>query len=299
MSKKTWNTADIPEQNGRVAIVTGSTSGIGLEAAKVLAEKGAKVVLAVRNISKGEGVAEQIKSGCPSADVSVSQLDLSDLSSVKSFCERFSSDFNQLDLLVNNAGVMMCPFSKTADQFEMQIGTNHLGHFALTGLLLPMLKSTADSRVVVLSSMGHKPGKIDLDDLNWEKRKYNANQAYFDSKLANLYFAYELSRRLESSGGNPKVTAAHPGWTGTDLQRHSGIMRFMNVFLAQGTEDGALPTLRAAVDSEASSGDYYGPSRFFEMHGSPIKVESSKESHDREVAQKLWTLSEELTGVAY
>ena len=254
------------------------------------------MVLAVRNVEKGEKVAAEFRAEIPGATVIVSQLDLSNLDSIKEFSSRFLADFERLDLLINNAGVA-CPYAKTDDGFEILIGTNHLGHFALTGHLIETLKKTPDSRVVVLSAGAHKASKIDLDDLNWEKRKYSNFTAYADSKLANLYFAYELKRRLESEGGNPLITAAHPGWTTSGLQR--GFVRFLNIFFGQGADMGALPTLRAAIDENASSGDYFGPAKFFEMHGPPIKVESNEKSHNVEDAQKLWTLSEELTGVSF
>jgi NAD(P)-dependent dehydrogenase (short-subunit alcohol dehydrogenase family) len=299
MAKSNWNTESIPDQKGRVVIVTGATSGLGKEAARVLAGKNASVIMAVRNVEKGEGVADEIRREFPSADVTVRDLDLSSLTSVESFAEGIMKDYDRLDILINNAGVMMCPYSKTQDGFEIQMGTNHMGHFALTGHLMPLLKNTDGSRIVATSSAAHNLGNIDFSDINWENRRYNTQKAYGDSKIANLYFTYELARRLNGNGKSPLVTAAHPGWTGTDLQRHSGVIRFLNNFLAQGTDIGTLPTLRAAVDPDAQPGDYYGPSRFFEMHGKPIKVESNKRSHDTEAAQRLWEMSEQMTGVAY
>ncbi len=209
------------------------------------------------------------------------------------------NDYDRLDVLINYAGVMMCPYSKTRNGFEIQLGTNHLGHFALTGLLMPILKKTEGSRIVTLSSMLHSWGNLDFTDLNWEKRKYKSTRAYGDSKLANLYFTYELARRLENKGGNPKITAAHPGWTSTNLQRHSGLLRFLNHLLGQSVEMGALPTLRAGFDEEANAGDYFGPSRFRHMHGYPEKQDSNELSHDENNAQKLWKISEEMTGVKY
>lgn len=296
MSKSTWDAANIPDQKGRVVIVTGASSGLGKETARVLAEKNAFVMIAVRNVRKGQGVAEAIHKEYAAADVSVRELDLANLESVKSFAESVLEEYDRLDLLINNAGVMMCPYSKTRDGFEMQFGTNHLGHFALTGQLLPLLKKTTGSRIVVLSSLAHKMGNLDFSDLNWEKRKYNTQKAYGDSKLANLYFAYELARKLESEGNNPTVTAAHPGWTATELQRHSGLAGFLNNFFAQGVDMGALPTLRAAIDPDAHPGDYFGPRKHFEMHGYPVKVKSNARSHDRDAARELWKQSEELTG---
>ncbi len=192
----------------------------------------------------------------------------------------------------------MCPYAKTADGLEIQMGTNHFGHFALTGQLMPLLKQTKDSRVVAVSSLGHRNGNIDFSDVNWESREYKTMQAYSDSKIANLYFVYELARRYQTGSG-PAATAAHPGWTRTDLQRHSGLFRFLNPVFSQGPDQGALPTLRAAIDPTAVSGDYFGPSRFFEMHGAPIKVNSTDRAQDQEAAQRLWKLSEELTGVRF
>ncbi|MCK8120920.1 oxidoreductase [Pseudoalteromonas sp. 2CM32C] len=296
MSRKPWSADDIPNQKGRVSVVTGATSGIGKETAKVLAQKQSTVILAVRNVSKGEKVAEEIRVDYSDADILVMPLDLSSLSSIRAFSSLFLAKFNRLDLLINNAGVA-CPYDKTEDGFEILMGTNHLGHFALVGHLIETLKKTPDSRVVVVSAGAHKASKIDLDDLNWEKRKYCNFTAYADSKLANLYFAYELKRRLKSQGCNPMVTAAHPGWTTSGLQR--GFVKFLNSFFGQSKEMGALPTLRAATDGSAYSGDFFGPKDFFELHGAPIKVDSSKRSHDADAAQKLWTLSEEITGIKY
>lgn len=299
MTKQKWTSSKISDQQGRVVIVTGATSGLGKEASRVLAGKNASVILAVRNTSKGEKVAEEIRKEFKNADVSVRALDLSNLESVKQFSAEILKDYKRLDILINNAGVMMCPFSKTADGFEIQMGTNHLGHFALTGLLMPLLKKTENSRIVSTSSMAHNMGNIDFSDLNWENRKYKTSRAYGDSKLANLYFTYELMRKLKGEVNGPKVLAAHPGWTRTELQRHSGFFSFLNPVLSQGVEMGTLPTLRAAIDEQASSGDYYGPKGFMEMKGYPVKVKSNKRSQDKVAAQKLWKLSEEMTGVSY
>jgi NAD(P)-dependent dehydrogenase (short-subunit alcohol dehydrogenase family) len=193
----------------------------------------------------------------------------------------------------------MCPYAQTKDDFEIQMGTNHLGHFALTGHLMPMLKKTEGSRIVATSSMAHKMGNIDFSDINWENRKYNKGRAYGDSKLANIYHMYGFIQKFENDPEAPMITAAHPGWTGTDLQRHSGMMRFMNIFFAQGTEMGILPSLRAAFDPEARSGDYFGPRKMMEMRGYPVKVKTSELSQDKEAAKKLWQMSEEMTGVVY
>ncbi|MFC0877771.1 oxidoreductase [Saccharicrinis sp. FJH2] len=297
--KTKWTTQDIPDQKRKMVIVTGSTSGLGKEAARVLAGKGAKIIMAVRNTEKGNRVAEEIRNQFPAAEVDVMDLDLASLKSVKSFADKFISKYTQLDILINNAGVMMCPFSRTEDGFEIQMGTNHLGHFALTGHLMPLLKKTKGSRIVATSSMGHRMGKLDFSDFNWDKRKYNTNRAYGDSKLANLYFTYELSRKLSGDPDGPLVTVAHPGATSTELARHTPFFRFMNLFFAQKVEKGTLPTLRAATDPDAKPGDYFGPDGFMEMKGYPVKVESNELSRDEEKAGKLWELSEKLTGVSF
>ena len=299
IAQSKWDAGNIPDQTGRVFVVTGSSSGIGKEAARVLAGENASVILAVRNVKKGQNTAAAIRNEYAAADVSVRELDLASLASVEVFAASMLEDYERLDILIDNAGVMMCPYSTTDDGFELQLGTNHLGHFALTGRLMPLLKKTPGSRIVVLSSIGHRGGKLDLSDLNWEKRKYDTSQAYYDSKLANLYFTYELAQKLEADGNNPMVTAAHPGWTATDLQRHSGVMAFLTRFLAQGVDMGALPTLRAAIAPDARPGDYFGPGKRFEMYGYPVKVESSARSRDRDAAQELWQQSERLTGVEY
>ncbi|MFC2139324.1 oxidoreductase [Bacteroidota bacterium] len=299
MKQNNWTADNIPDQKGKIAIVTGSSSGIGYEAARVLANKNAKVIIAVRNPIKGEDAAAKIKAQNNSADVQVMQLDLADLDSVKQFADKFKSQFNKLDLLINNAGVMIPPYSKTSNGFELQLGTNHMGHFALTAHLLDLLDKTPGSRIVNIASSAHKFGNIDFDDLNWEKRKYNAWRAYGDSKIANLYFTYELKKRLEERGSAIKVTAAHPGWTATELQRHSGLFDFMNGFFAMKVRQGTLPTLRAAIDDSAKSGDYYGPDGFQEWKGYPVKVESNPLSHDTKISGRLWDISEKMTGVNY
>jgi NAD(P)-dependent dehydrogenase (short-subunit alcohol dehydrogenase family) len=289
----------VPDQKGKVAIVTGSSSGIGYEAARVLANKKAEVIIAIRNQQKGEKAIEKIKSQNPDANVTLMLLDLASLNSIKKFADEFKQKYNRLDLLINNAGVMIPPYTKTEDGYELQFGTNHLGHFALTAHLMDLLKKTENSRIVNVSSAAHKYGNINFDDLNWQKRKYKAWSAYGDSKIANLYFTYELADRLSSNGNHLLVTAAHPGWTGTDLQRHSGAMEFLNKFFAMSIEQGALSTLRAALDENAQNGDYYGPDGFMEWKGYPVKVESNPLSHNKDIAKKLWNVSEELTEVKF
>ena len=298
-SKTQWDCGDIPDLRGRVAVVTGPTSGIGKEAARALAEKHASVVLAVRNESKGQAVADEFRAECADADVSVRVLDLADLHSIGAFAQSILTDFDRLDLLVNNAGIMMCPYARTRDGFEIQFGTNHLGHFSLTGQLLPLLTKTSGSRVVIVSSLAHRRGKLDFSDLNWTSRKYVTTQAYMDSKLANVYFAYELANLLSDHGDNPTVTIAHPGWTATELQRHKKSLALLNHFLGQNAAMGALPTLRAALDDTALPGDFFGPGKHFEMHGYPVKVESTPAARDRETARELWRVSQEMTGVMY
>jgi len=299
MAKSNWNANNIPSQSGKVIVITGATSGLGKEAARVLARKEGTVVLAIRNLKKGGKVIADIKGEVPNAHVEQIKLDLSSLASVESFVKEFQEKHDRLDILINNAGVMMCPYSKTEDGFEIQMGVNHLGHFALTGQLMPILKQTKGSRIVSTSSVAHKFGNIDFSDLNWENRKYRTSRAYGDSKIANLYFMYEMKKRYEDDKDAPIITASHPGWTETELQRHTGSARFLNKFFAQDVQTGTLPTLRAAVDPEAKSGDYYGPYRFFEMWGNPIKVKSNKRSHDSDAARRLWELSEQMTGVQY
>ena len=298
MAQHKWDSRNIADQHGRIALVTGANSGIGYETARVLANKNATVIIAVRNREKGEKAAAKIRSEYAAADISVMLLDLANLASVREFAVQFQQAHSRLDLLINNAGVMIPPYSKTADGFELQFGTNHLGHFALTGLLFDLLRNTPGSRIVNVSSTAHRRGNIDFDDLTWEKRKYAAWKAYGDSKIANLYFTYELKRKL-AGADHPIVAAAHPGWTATDLQRHSGVIDFLNNFFAQDISMGALPTLYAAVAEDVQSGDYYGPSGFLEMRGYPDKAVSRPLAHDAAIAQKLWKVSETLTRVRY
>jgi NAD(P)-dependent dehydrogenase (short-subunit alcohol dehydrogenase family) len=280
MSSTKWTTHNIPDQTGKIFIITGATSGLGKEATKVLASKNATVIMAVRNTKKGESVVSEFKTTLPNARIEVRKLDLDSLSSIKSFATGVIDTYDHLDILINNAGVMACPYSTTKDDCEIQMGTNHLGHFALTGLLMPLLRKTNGSRIVATSSIAHKQGNIDFEDINWEKRKYDTNKAYGDSKLANLYFAYELTRKLKNDANAPLVTAAHPGWTSTELQRHSFMFKILNPFFSQEVADGVLPTLRAALDSTAKSGEFYGPSGFMELKGSPVIVRSIALSHD-------------------
>jgi NAD(P)-dependent dehydrogenase (short-subunit alcohol dehydrogenase family) len=299
MSNKNWNSQNIPDQNGKVVIITGATSGLGKEAAKVFAEKGATVIMPVRNAEKAKLVREEILKLNPNSKIIIKSLDLSSLNSIKLFADDFLKSFNQLDILINNAGIMYCPYSKTQDGFEMQMGTNHLGPYALTAQVMPLLMKTANSRIVNTASLAHLTGNIDFEDINWENRKYKTMQAYADSKIANLYFHYELAKKLKGQNNAPLVIAAHPGWTKTELDRHIGIVGIISSIIGQKAEKGVLPTLRAATDPNAISGDYFGPDGFREMRGNPVKVKSNAMSLNAQKAEQLWTLSEKLTGIKY
>lgn len=293
-----WNESNIADQSGKTFIVTGANSGIGFEAARVLADKGATVVLACRSADRGQQALDAVKQQHPQADVALALLDLSDLASIQGFAQRFRRSHGKLDVLINNAGVMVPPFTKTADGFELQFGTNHLGHFALTAQLIDLVTAAKGGRVVTVSSMAHQLGKIDFDNLNAEK-SYTKSGAYGQSKLANLLFTYELQRRLQAAGHDTLATAAHPGWTATNLQKTAAPVRLLNPIFGQKPIGGALPTLRAAVDLNVEPASYWGPSGFMEMGGPPKQVKSNKRSHDQAVAAKLWTVSEELTGVSF
>ena len=294
----TWSAAHIPDQHGRVAVVTGANTGLGFETARMLAGRGARVVLAVRDVDKGRRAAERI-----AGDVNVQALDLTSLASIRAAAADLRAAHEGIDLLINNAGVMYTPRQTTADGFELQFGTNHLGHFALTGLLLDRLLPVPGSRVVTVSSVGHRiRAAIHFDDLQWE-RSYSRVGAYGQSKLANLMFTYELQRRLSALGRTIAV-AAHPGMSDTELTRNApAALRVPAAWLAplltQPAEQGALPTLRAATDPSVTGGQYYGPGGLGEVRGHPVLVGSSPDSHDRTAQQRLWAVSEELTGVTF
>ncbi len=299
MSNEKWKAENIPNQKGKVVIVTGSSSGIGFEAAKILANKAASVIIAVRDLEKGNKAAEKIIAQNKNADVKVLELDLANLESVKNFAENFGKTYSHLDLLINNAGVMIPPYAITADGFELQFGTNHLGHFALTARLLEVLLKTDKARIVNVASSAHKVGNLNFDDLTWEKRSYSAWRAYGDSKISNLYFTYELNRKLKENNLDLLITAAHPGYTATELQRNMGMFEFFNNIFAQDVSMGALPTLRAATEDGLKGAEYFGPSGFMEMRGFPEQVESNNLSKDEAIAKKLWEVSEALTGVKF
>ncbi len=299
LNHEKWTENNVPNQTGRIAIITGSNTGLGFETARILADRGARVILAVRSLAKGESAKNRICELVPKADLEVMNLDLGDLNSIENFANSFVRSSDQLDILINNAGVMIPPFSQTLDGFELQIGTNHLGHFALVGRLLHLLKATENSRVVNVSSLAHRRGNLDLEDLNWQSRRYSAWQAYADSKLANLYFTYELERRFEAHEYPTIAVAAHPGGSSTELARHSRIFGVIGKIIGQSSEKGALPSLRAATDKDVKGSEYYGPSGIGEISGYATRVDSNARSKDTKIARNLWDISEELTGVKY
>lgn len=305
-----WTTKDLPALEGRIAVVTGANSGLGLETAAGLAAAGATTVLACRDAAKAEAARQDLLRRLPGARLETLALDLADLSSVRACAAELAARHPHLDLLCNNAGVMALPLRRTREGFEMQVGTNHLGHFALTGLLLPLLAAAPAARVVSLGSLAHRAGAgLDLDDLNWQRRPYNRNQAYAHSKLANLLFHYELDRRLRAAGSKVAAVAAHPGYTSTNIgfagpaMENSAwkawVMRLGNAVLAQTSAQGALPTLRAAAAPDAQGGDYFGPDGLFQLRGFPVKVRSKAFARDPQAGRKLWELSQQLTGVSY
>jgi len=296
-----WTVADMPAQSGRTAVVTGANSGIGFEAAAVLARRGADTILACRNAVKGEAAAAGMTAAAPGATVSVVRLDLASLDSVRAAAAEILAGHQRLDLLINNAGLMWPAYGKTADGFELQFGTNHLGHFALTGLLLEAMLPVPGSRVVTVSSSGHRVGWIDFADLQSEQR-YGRMSAYAQSKLANLMFTHELQRRLAAAGAPTVALAAHPGVAFTDLTRHLPAMLqtaypVVGGLFAQSAAMGALPTLRAATDPAAAGGEFYGPGGLAQVKGYPVRVSPAARSRDESAQRRLWAESERLTGV--
>jgi NAD(P)-dependent dehydrogenase (short-subunit alcohol dehydrogenase family) len=297
-----WNFRDIPDQSGRLAIVTGANSGLGLVTARELARAGARVVMACRNLDKGHSAVEAIRADAPDAEVQLDELDLASLASVRDFAERFRATHDGLDLLINNAGVMGTPRRRTADGFELQFGTNHLGHFALTTALLDAMEGRDDARVVTLSSTAHKMGRINFDNLNGDRHYFRWN-AYGQSKLANLLFALELDRRLRASGSTVKSLAAHPGYAATNLQSAGPplfdrlVMVASNALIAQSDEMGALPTLYAATQPGLEGGTYVGPDSFREQRGHPTIVQPNGRARDPDTARRLWDVSERMTAV--
>jgi NAD(P)-dependent dehydrogenase (short-subunit alcohol dehydrogenase family) len=304
-----WTEADIPDLSGRTAVITGASAGLGLQTARVLAARGAHVVLACRNLDKAGHAAEQIAATCPGASTSVVRLDLTSQSCVRDAAGEIRARFPRVDLLINNAGVMEVPYERTEDGFELTLATNHLGPFALTGLLLDGL--AAGARIVTVSSVSHLDGVMDFGDLQSERR-YNPDRAYSQSKLANLLFTYELDRRLRAAGATVAALACHPGVVYTDLFANvsalqqfllSPAMRFVNFWAVQDVRMGALPTLRAATDPSARGGEYLGPRRYGLRRrfytGYPAVVESSARSRNEADQARLWQVSEQLTGASY
>ena len=283
---------------GQLAVVTGANSGIGLETARTLAQLGAHVIMACRNAEKAAVAQAEVQQSAPDATVEVMALDLSSQASVTAFAEAFTARFDRLDLLINNAGVMVPPKTITDDGYELQFATNHLGHFALTGRLLESLLAAPAPRVVTVSSLAHRFGKIDFDNLACEKG-YSKWAFYGQSKLANLVFSLELQRRIEASGKALKATAAHPGYTSTNLQRTMFGAGVFNAMFAQNTPNGAEPTLRAALDADAEGGAYFGPSGMFETRGAAVPAKKSARAQDAELAAALWQRSVEITGVDF
>ncbi|MBK7407184.1 MAG: SDR family NAD(P)-dependent oxidoreductase [Saprospirales bacterium] len=298
-----FDIAQIPSQKSRIAVVTGANAGLGYETALALAQKDLTVLMACRDLEKGARARDQILQQVPGAELEVMHLDLSSMSSVRAFSGSFLKKYDRLDLLINNAGVMLAPFTLTEDGFELHLATNYLGHFLLTGLLLEVLLTTPGSRVVSLSSMAHKFGKIKFGDLH-SQRGYAPFGAYCQSKLACLLFSYELQRRLELAGATTLSTAAHPGLSMTDVVRHfpKWMMKFAPLVVpifTHSPKEAAEPTLLAALGGEVRGGEYFGPAGWMEMKGRGTKVDSTSLSKDPEVARRLWAVSEELTGVRY
>ncbi len=299
-----WTAADIPDLTGKTAIITGGNSGVGFETALELARHGAITIIACRSASRGEAALERIKGSAPSSHTRLMLLDLGDLASIDAFTESFTNEYENLDLLVNNAGIMATPYRTTKDGFESQFGTNHLGHFALTAKLMPAISATQSSRVVNVSSVGHRSGDIDFNELLLSRSNYKRWRAYYRSKLANLLFTYEMHRRLKQARiENIASLAAHPGVARTNLATGMGfvgrLLKPIAALFIQSAQMGALPILRAATDPDAQGGQYYGPDKPHERSGFPIVVSSSPDSHDEETARRLWEHSEELTGVAF
>jgi len=300
MSQTRWTPKNIPDNSGRTICITGANSGLGLEAARNLVDVGAHVIMACRNVEKADAAAQSLRSG--KGSVEVRQLDLASLASIRQFSAQLLADGIELDGLMNNAGLMALDQSRTEDGFETQIGVNHLGHFALTGLLLPSLMKRPNSRIVNVSSMGHIPGKIHLDDLMCDRRRYSRWGAYFQSKLANILFTNELERRLRETSLTTIALAAHPGTARTELGKSGSsatnfVMRRLTPVLTRTGVQGCESQVRAMVDPNAIGREYYGPK--YQMFGAPVKVTPSRRARNMDDARRLWEISEELTGVRY
>jgi NAD(P)-dependent dehydrogenase (short-subunit alcohol dehydrogenase family) len=304
-----WTASDIPDQTRRTVLITGANSGLGLRSAEALAAKGARVLMGCRNTTKGAAALKQVQAVATGLPPELVRLDLADLGSVRAAAAKVVENVPRLDVLMNNAGVMAPPLGRTAESFEMQFGTNHLGHFALTGLLLPRLLAATRSRVVTTSSSAHKAGRMRWDDLNWDEGHYWKWPAYSQSKLANLLFVYELDRRARTAGTDLISAGAHPGWSATHLQAAGpeqagnkvmvSVMATLNRVIAQPDTMGALPQLYAATMPDVGGGDYFGPDGLFELGGHPERVGALGAARSPENGRRLWERSEELTGVSY
>lgn len=305
LERQRWTAAKIPDLTGKVVVVTGANSGIGLETARELARGGAHTILACRSDERGQRAVGDLQAEMPGSSVELMKLDLGSLSSIREFASKFAEGHTRLDVLINNAGIMAVPYSQTEDGFESQMGVNHLGHFALTGRLLERLLATPGARVVMVSSIGHRGATMDFEDLLFEKGRYTPFRPYWRSKLANLLFTYELHRRLRSAGAPVSALAAHPGLSSTNIGNHidrhwySRMQQPLMSPFTQTAAMGALPTLRAAVDPDAESGQYYGPSGLGGLRGHPVVVSSNAASRSLRIARRLWRISEDLTGVSY
>ncbi|MFA9391407.1 MAG: oxidoreductase [Prolixibacteraceae bacterium] len=306
MTKIKWTFNNIPDLSGKIIIVTGGNSGLGYESVKAFSMKGAEVILACRNMDKGEKAKGEIMKLNPTGSIQVMEIDLMDLSSVKKFADQIIQKYSKLDVLLNNAGIMATPYFQTKDGFEAQLGTNHLGHFALTGHLLQLIKITPNSRVVSVSSMAHKSGKMNFDNLMFEGGKdFTPFRAYGQSKLSNLLFTYELQRYFEANNIDSIAVAAHPGGSNTNLASHLESKWYFKLLAPiargamQSAAKGALPQIRAAVDAKVKGAEFYGPDGFNEVFGYPKLVQSTPASHSKEDAKRLWEVSEKLTGVKF
>jgi len=304
-----WTADNIPDQSGKYVVVTGANSGLGFETTKAMAAKGATVLMACRSEAKAQEAASQIRDAVPNAPLEFKALDLADQDDIKRFAAELNADGRQIDILFNNAGVMAMPEMRTAQGHEMQIGTNHLGHFTLTALLFPLVEKSPTGRVVTVSSQMHRIGQINLNDLTWQKRRYSRWPAYGQAKLANLMFAKELAKKLSAANSHVISAASHPGYASTNLQTAASkveqsklgemIYGFGNVLAGQPQSAGALPSLRAGTDPAVSNGDYYGPHGMFERAGFPVKVGSTKAAQNEKMWADLWSLTEQITGVPF
>ncbi len=301
MKKAEWTIEEITDLKGKIVVVTGANVGLGFESSKIYAQKNATVIMACRSLDKAEDAKRQILAEYPNSNLITLRLDLGSLKSIQSFVETFKKEFTRLDILLNNAGIMTVPYGKTEDGFELQNGVNHLGHFALTAQLFDVIKNTPNSRIVSVSSLAHKQGKIDFDNYLFENGDYGKMKSYSRSKLSNLLFIYELDRRIKEKGYSVKALAAHPGTSSTELGRYLKSESSSNLFLrlalkfGQPPYLGCLPQVRASLDINAKSGQYYGPDSLTGMKGYPVLVKSNKLSHDLHDAKALWELSEQLT----